>query len=86
MTVTEAAVNPVVIAEIQRAIDVANENVSRAESIRKFQVLAIDLTEESGHLTPKLSIKRNVILADFADVIDEMYAGAPATTGISLAG
>lgn len=86
MTVTEASVNPVVIAEIQRAIDVANESVSRAESIRKFQVLATDLTEESGHLTPKLSIKRNVILADFADVIDEMYSGAPATTGISLAG
>ena len=85
MSVEEAAKNPHVLAEIQRAIDVANENVSRAESIRKFTVLTTDLTEDSGHLTPKLSIKRNVILADFADVIEEMYSGAPATQGFSLA-
>ncbi|MEJ3406020.1 AMP-dependent synthetase/ligase [Rathayibacter sp. YIM 133350] len=85
MSLAEAAVNPIVIAEIQRAIDAANETVSRAESIRKFTVLATDLTEESGHLTPKLSIKRHVILKDFAQVIDEMYSGAPATQGYSLA-
>ncbi len=40
-------------------------------------MLDTDLTEASGHLTPKLSIKRNVILKDFAGVIDEMYAGSP---------
>jgi long-chain acyl-CoA synthetase len=85
LTLAEACVNPTVIAEVQRAVDHANAGVSRAESIRKFQILATDLTESSGHLTPKLSIKRNVILADFADVIDGMYAGAPETHGQSLA-
>ncbi len=83
MSITDAAKNPAVLAEIQRAVDAANSTVSRAESIRKFHVLDADLTEASGHLTPKLSIKRNVILADFADVIEEMYAGAP-TEGISI--
>ncbi|MDQ2661568.1 MAG: AMP-dependent synthetase/ligase, partial [Actinomycetota bacterium] len=67
MSVEEATTNPAVLAEVQRAIDAANENVSRAESIRKFTILPIELTEASGHLTPKLSIKRNVILDDFAD-------------------
>lgn len=85
MTIAEASVNPHVLAEVQRAIDAANEHVSRAESIRKFRVLATELTEESGHLTPKLSIKRHVILKDFADVIEEMYSGSPATQGYSLA-
>ena len=85
MTLAEASVNPAVYAEIERAIDAANGKVSRAESIRKFVILSTDLTEASGHLTPKLSIKRNVILADFADVIDGIYSGAPATQGISLA-
>lgn len=83
MTVAEAAQHPAVLAEIQSAIDAANATVSRAESIRKFHVLDADLTEASGHLTPKLSIKRNVIVTDFADVIEGLYAGAP-TEGISI--
>jgi long-chain acyl-CoA synthetase len=85
MTLAEASVNPAVNAEIQRAVDHANAGVSRAESIRKFVVLATELSEASGHLTPKLSIKRNVILADFADVIDGIYSRNPSTQGISLA-
>ena len=78
LSLKDASTNPKVVAEIQRAVDKANEHVSRAESIRKFHILDTDLTEVSGHLTPKLSIKRHVILKDFAGVIDEMYAAAPA--------
>ena len=84
MSIEEATTNPAVLAEVQRAIDAANENVSRAESIRKFTILPIELTEASGHLTPKMSIKRNVILEDFADSIESMYSGAPATEGHSI--
>ncbi|MGV8885052.1 MAG: AMP-dependent synthetase/ligase [Microbacteriaceae bacterium] len=84
MSLAEAATNPRVIAEVQRAVDSANALVSRAESIRKFQILGADLTEASGHLTPKLSIKRNVIVEDFSDVIEGMYGGAPSTEGLSL--
>lgn len=83
MSVAEAAQHPAVLAEIQSAIDAANSTVSRAESIRKFHVIETELTEASGHLTPKLSIKRNVILTDFSDVIEGLYAGAP-TEGISI--
>jgi long-chain acyl-CoA synthetase len=77
MSLTEAASNPVVVAEIQRAVDAANSKVSRPESIRKFHVLDVDLTEASGHLTPKMSIKRGVILKDFAEAIEGMYTQAP---------
>jgi long-chain acyl-CoA synthetase len=84
MSLSEAAVNPTVLAEVQRAVDHANEHVSRAESIRKFTVLPIELTEASGHLTPKMSIKRDIIVKDFTDIIDEMYAAAPATQGHSI--
>jgi len=84
MSLEEATTNPAVLAEVQRAIDAANENVSRAESIRKFTILPTELTEASGHLTPKMSIKRNVILEDFADSIESMYSGAPATEGHSI--
>ncbi|HEV7957131.1 MAG TPA: AMP-dependent synthetase/ligase [Marisediminicola sp.] len=81
-----AARNPKVLAEIQRAVDAANAEVSRAESIRKFVVLDHELTEASGHLTPKLSIKRSVILQDFAEVIEGMYVSTPVTEGNAIVG
>ena len=84
LSLSEAANHPAVIAEIQKAVDAANATVSRAESIRKFHILDIELTEASGHLTPKLSIKRNVILVDFADVIEGLYVGAPQTQGARI--
>ncbi len=84
MSIADAAKHPKVIAEIQSAVDAANARVSRAESIRKFVVLDSELTEASGHLTPKLSIKRNVIMKDFADVVEGMYVSSPATEGVSL--
>jgi long-chain acyl-CoA synthetase len=83
LSLEEAAKNPAVLGEIQRAIDAANGKVSRAESIRKFVVLPTEFTEASGHLTPKMSIKRQVILQDFASKIDDLYADAP-TQGIPL--
>ncbi|MFK4835051.1 AMP-dependent synthetase/ligase [Microbacterium sp. ZW T2_14] len=84
MPIAEAAKNDAVRAEVQRAIDRANTSVSRAESIRKFTILSTEWTEGSGHLTPKMSIKRNVILADFADDIAELYAVPVSTTNVSL--
>lgn len=84
MTLVDAAKNEAVRAEVQRAIDEANKHVSRAESIRKFTILPTEWTEASGHLTPKMSIKRNVILADFAGDVDEIYAVPVNTTNVSL--
>jgi long-chain acyl-CoA synthetase len=84
LSLADAATNPKVIAEVQRAVDAANSRVSRAESIRKFTILAIEFTEASGHLTPKMSIKREPILQDFATQIEAMYQQAP-TKGQSLA-
>ncbi|MCU1409390.1 MAG: long-chain fatty acid--CoA ligase [Rhodoglobus sp.] len=84
MAVDAAAKDPKVLAEVQKAVDAANATVSRAESIRKFVILDAELTEASGHLTPKLSIKRNVILKDFTHEIEGMYNAAPATEGVSL--
>lgn len=82
MSLADAAKNPKVLAEVQRAVDLGNSRVSRAESIRKFTILGTDLTEQSGHLTPKISIKRHVIVEDFDEQIQAMYVGAPATEGI----
>jgi long-chain acyl-CoA synthetase len=78
MSMTDAAKDPAVIAEVQKSIDAANSHVSRAESIRKFVILPEDFTESGGHMTPKFSIKRGAILKDYSGTIEELYAGAHA--------
>ncbi|MDQ0795808.1 long-chain fatty acid--CoA ligase [Streptomyces sp. B1I3] len=62
-------------AVLQRAVDEANRLVSRAESIRAFTILPEDFTEENGHLTPSLKVKRDAITRDFAAEIEELYRG-----------
>ena len=69
--------DPDLRAEIQSAVDDANKAVSRAESIRSFRILASDFTEGNGYLTPSLKVKRNVVLADYADDIAAIYAKRP---------
>jgi len=61
-------------AELQAAVNDANKAVSRAESIRKFRILDTDFTEESGHLTPSLKVKRSVVSRDYAKEIEELYS------------
>ena len=73
MDVAVAATDPRVRAEVEAAVHHANEAVSRAESIRKFLILDTDFTEAGGHLTPKSSLKRQMILKEFADKIEELY-------------
>lgn len=79
MSLAEAAQNPKVLAEIQRAVDGGNRFVSRAESIRKFTILPTTFIEANGHLTPKMSIKRDNILRDFAPEINDIYGDNPQT-------
>ena len=56
-------------------MDDANTAVSKAEAIRKFLILDTDFTESAGYLTPSLKHKRNVVMRDFADEIDQLYGG-----------
>ncbi|EST30594.1 AMP-dependent synthetase/ligase [Streptomyces roseochromogenus] len=66
--------DPDLEAVLQRAIDEANKLVSRPESIRRFAVLPVDFTEEAGHLTPSMKLRRDQITADFNREVEELYA------------
>jgi long-chain acyl-CoA synthetase len=66
--------DPQLRAEIQAAVDEANKAVSKAESIRKFTILATDWTEDGGQVTPSLKLKRNVVLEEAAAQVAELYS------------
>ncbi|MFC1231345.1 MULTISPECIES: AMP-dependent synthetase/ligase [Streptomyces] len=73
-TATSLSEDPELLATIQTAVDDGNAAVSKAESVRKFRVLPSQFTEESGHLTPSLKLKRNVVAKDFAHEIEAIYS------------
>jgi long-chain acyl-CoA synthetase len=72
-TLADLRDDPELIADIQLAVDDANQAVSRAESIRRFRILGTDFTEDNGYLTPSLKVRRNVVTKDFAGEIEAIY-------------
>jgi len=57
-------------------------NFSRYESVRKFTLIADEWTVDKGELTPKMSIKRKVVVEKHKAEIDAMYnsPNIPATS------
>ncbi|OII35131.1 long-chain fatty acid--CoA ligase [Curtobacterium sp. MMLR14_010] len=76
----EAAYDERVLHAVQEAVDAANGRVSRAESVRSFTIIDTELSEASGHLTPKLTIKRSVVMKDFAADVEHIYSGSKVQT------
>ena len=74
-TAADLTDDPELLAELQRAVDEANLAVSQAEAIRSFVVLPEDWTEEAGLVTPSLKVKRSVVMARYADVVERLYGG-----------
>ncbi|KAB7789161.1 AMP-dependent synthetase/ligase [Bifidobacterium cebidarum] len=66
------AQNAIVHAEVERAVNAANEGVSRAESIRKFEILPDEFTEANGMLTPSLKTRRAQIVKHYRELIDNV--------------
>ncbi|EXG80881.1 AMP-dependent synthetase/ligase [Cryptosporangium arvum] len=72
-TVGDLAEDPELRAEIQAAVDDANQAVSRAEQVKVFRILPRDFTEETGELTPSMKLKRSVVEKEYADEIAAIY-------------
>jgi long-subunit acyl-CoA synthetase (AMP-forming) len=74
VALSQMAQEPRVRDEIQRAVDDANQHVSRVEGIRRFVILPTEWTVDSEELTPTLKLKRRVIHTKYTDEIESMYA------------
>jgi long-chain acyl-CoA synthetase len=62
-----------VIALVQAEIDRANANYAQVEQIKRFAILARDLSVEDGELTPTLKVKRTVVNERYAELLDSLY-------------
>jgi long-chain acyl-CoA synthetase len=80
-SLAELAANPEVLAEVGRAVDAANTRLARVQQIKYWRLLPVEWTAESEELTPTLKLKRRVVHAKYADIIDSLYSSrtAPST-------
>jgi long-chain acyl-CoA synthetase len=69
----DLAAKPEILAMVQEAVDAANSHLSRPEQVKAFELLPTEWTAESEELTPTLKLKRRVVHAKYADVIDRLY-------------
>ncbi|MDP0699617.1 hypothetical protein, partial [Klebsiella pneumoniae] len=69
MSMEEAARNAVVRSEVQKFVDIANEGVSRAESVRKFIILPEEFTQENGLMTASMKIIRPRVIKRYATLL-----------------
>jgi long-chain acyl-CoA synthetase len=73
-SLAELAEQPAVLAAVQEAVDAANLRLARVQQVKKWRLLPVEWTAESEELTPTLKLKRRVVHAKYADVIDGLYS------------
>ncbi|CAM3890966.1 Long-chain fatty acid--CoA ligase [Smaragdicoccus niigatensis] len=73
-SIEELTTNPALLAELESAVADANSKVSKAEQIKKIKVLAVEWTQETGELTPKMSLKRAVVMKQHEADIEALYS------------
>jgi long-chain acyl-CoA synthetase len=62
-----------VLAEVELAVDAANQRLARIEQVKRFEILPVEWTAESEELTPTLKLRRRIIHAKYAERIDALY-------------
>jgi long-chain acyl-CoA synthetase len=73
-SLAELAEQPAVLEAVGRAVAAANERLARVQQVKRWRLLPVEWTAESEELTPTLKLKRRVVHAKYADVIDALYA------------
>jgi long-chain acyl-CoA synthetase len=74
-SLAELASDPQVLAEVAAGVAAANERLARVQQVKRWRLLPVEWTAETEELTPTLKLKRRVVHAKYADVIDSLYPG-----------
>ncbi len=76
-SLAEIAEHPATIAEVRRALTIANTHLARIEQFKRFTILPAEWSPESEELTPTMKLKRRVIHTKYKDQVDAMYGDPP---------
>ncbi|PRY62150.1 AMP-dependent synthetase/ligase [Glycomyces artemisiae] len=68
------------LAELQAKVDEANATVSRAEQIKRFRVIPVELSEDAGEITPSVKVKRHVVMEKYSGEVNALYDSAQQET------
>jgi long-chain acyl-CoA synthetase len=74
-SLAELAADPVVLAEVGAAVSDANERLARVQQVKHWRLLPVEWTAETEELTPTLKLRRRIVHAKYADVLDTLYDG-----------
>jgi long-chain acyl-CoA synthetase len=72
----ELAMRPEARELVQTAVDEVNATLPRYATVKRFAVLPADLSQEAGHLTPSLKVRRKAVEQAYKDVLDALYDDA----------
>jgi long-chain acyl-CoA synthetase len=72
-SLAELAADPVVLAEVGAAVSAANERLARVQQVKQWRLLPVEWTAETEELTPTLKLRRRIVHAKYADVLDTLY-------------
>ena len=75
-SLAELAEDQAVLAAVAEAVAAANERLARVQQVKRWRLLPVEWTAESEELTPTLKLKRRVVHAKYADIIDALYEGS----------
>ena len=73
-SLAELACDPQVLAEVAAGVAAANERLARVQQVKRWRLLPVEWTAETEELTPTLKLKRRIVHAKYADIIDSLYA------------
>ncbi len=76
-TLRELSEDPAVQKMVADNIAKLNEDLASYETIKKYEILSVDFTQETGELTPTLKVKRKFCTEKFQDKLDAFYADLP---------
>jgi long-chain acyl-CoA synthetase len=54
-------------------VEEINQQFNRVEQIKKFELLPAEWSLDTGEMTPKMSLKRKVVMEKFKDLIERIY-------------
>ena len=72
-SLAELACDPQLLAEVAAGVAAANQRLARVQQVKRWHLLPVEWTAETEELTPTLKLKRRIVHAKYADIIDTLY-------------